>query len=262
MDLELIKQKLNDYQNKNVKKEKVDYTKIMWKPKAGRYQIRIVPSKFDKSNPFREVYYHYGISKFPMLALNNWDEKDPIIEFVNKLRKSSEKEDWVMAGKLSPKIRIFANVIVRGEEEKGVRLWEFGKTMHQMLLASADDPDYGDYTDVVEGRDITVDVVDDVVGGRKATKSTIRIKPKSSPLTEDKALLESWLNNQTDILAVNRKYSFDEIKKALQDFISPPDSDNDSEPVTEDNHYSESTLKEVPEPVASDKFDELFDEKQ
>ena len=41
-------------------------------------------------------------------------------------------------------MRIFAQVIVRGEEDKGVRLWEFGKNIYQSLLSLADDPDYGD----------------------------------------------------------------------------------------------------------------------
>ena len=62
MDLSLIKNKLDSFQNKGEKREKIDYTKIFWKPKAGKYQIRIVPSKFNKSTPFREIYFHYGLS--------------------------------------------------------------------------------------------------------------------------------------------------------------------------------------------------------
>ena len=94
MDLSLIKQKLSASQNKGQKREKVDYSKIFFKPKPGKYQVRILPSKFDKSNPFREVYFHYGFSKGPILALSNWNEKDPIVEFAKNLRKSADKEDW------------------------------------------------------------------------------------------------------------------------------------------------------------------------
>ena len=50
-------------------------------------------------------------------------------------------------------MRIFAPVIVRGEEEKGVRLWEFGKEVYQDFLNMATDDEIGDYTDIVAGRD-------------------------------------------------------------------------------------------------------------
>ena len=52
MDLDLIKSKLGALQpEKKEKYEKIDYSKIYWKPKEeGKYQIRIVPSKLN-SNP-------------------------------------------------------------------------------------------------------------------------------------------------------------------------------------------------------------------
>jgi hypothetical protein len=53
MDLSLIKSKLDSFQNKGQAKEKVDYSKIFWKPKVGKHQVRIVPSKFSTSTPFR-----------------------------------------------------------------------------------------------------------------------------------------------------------------------------------------------------------------
>ncbi len=67
---------------------------------------------------------------------------------------------------LDPKMRVFAPVIVRGEEEKGVRLWEFGKEIYMQLLGIAEDEDYGDFTDISEGRDFTVDVVTGDIGGQ------------------------------------------------------------------------------------------------
>jgi len=175
MDLSLIKQKLSASQTKGQKREKVDYSKIFWKPKPGKYQIRILPSKFDKSNPFREVYFHYGFSKGPILALTNWNEKDPIAEFAKNLRKSSDKEDWQLAKKIEPKLRYFVPVLVRGEEAQGARLWEFGKLIYEQLLGIAADEDYGDFTDITDGRDFTIEAVEDVVAGRKGIKCNIRV---------------------------------------------------------------------------------------
>jgi hypothetical protein len=276
MDLSLIKQKLSASQTKGQKREKIDYTKIFWKPKPGKYQIRIVPSKFDKSNPFREVYFHYGFSKGPILALTNWNEKDPIADFAKNLRKSSDKEDWQLAKKIEPKLRYFVPVLVRGEEAQGVRLWEFGKLIYEQLLGIAADEDYGDFTDITDGRDFTIDAVEDTVAGRKGIKCNIRVKPKTTPISEDATVVEKALDEQPDILGINKHYSFDELKELLDKWLNP-DSEEDTEtPIasksTDDEEEEDDFLTEMQKPVEqtykldttavkaspSDKFDDLF----
>ena len=276
MDLSVIKQKLAASQNKGVKREKIDYTTIFWKPKAGKHQVRILPSKFDKSNPFREVYFHYGFSKGPILALTNWNEKDPIVEFAKSLRKSADKEDWQLAKKVEPKLRYFVPVLVRGEEEKGARLWEFGKLIYDQLLGIAADEDYGDYTDITDGRDFTIDAVEDVVAGRKGIKCGIRVKPKTTPISEDANLVNKVLEEQPDIFSINKHYSFDELKDLLDKWLNP-DSEEDTEtPIASKatDEDEDDFLTEINKPVeqtykldvtatktsASDKFDDLFND--
>ena len=275
MNIDAIKQRLNALQsNQNTsKKEKIDYTKVYWKPKQeGKYQIRIVPSKNDPTNPFQEVFVHYGISKFPIYALTNWGEKDPIVEFATKLRTTNDKENWILAKKLDPKMRIFAPVIVRGEEEQGVRLWEFGKEIYMQLLGIAEDEDYGDYTDINEGRDFTVDVVKGDVGGRIGLKSSIRIKPKTSPVSTDAAQIKTFLSEQPSILEVQRKLDYETLKTTLQTWLTPEETEEteteeveetieaEVKPTTPAKNYA---LKQPIAPKASskaEKFDSLFDE--
>jgi hypothetical protein len=280
MDLSLIKQKLADSQTKGKPREKTDYSKIFWKPKPGKYQVRILPSKFDKANPFREIYLHYGFSKGPILALTNWGEKDPIVEFTKQLRKSSDKEDWQLAKKIEPKIRYFAPVIVRGEEDKGARLWEFGKLTYEQLLGIASDEDYGDYTDISEGRDFTIDAVEDTVANRKVVKCNLRVKPKTTPISEDGALVEKLLEEQPDILAINKHYAFEDLQEVLNKWLNPEETAEESEtPVASATDEEEETAGDLPwekgatapTPAYSletdaakkshaDKFDSLFDE--
>jgi hypothetical protein len=271
MDISAIKQRLNALQSTNNtgKKEKIDYSKVYWKPKEeGKYQIRIVPSKLDPKNPFQEVFVHYGFSKFPIYALTNWGEKDPIVEFAAQLRKTNDKENWSLAKKLDPKMRVFAPVIVRGEEEKGVRLWEFGKEIYMQLLGIAEDEDYGDYTDISEGRDFTVDVVKGDIGGRQGLKSSIRIKPKTTALNTDASLIQSFLKEQPSLLEIQRKMDFDALKEVLQNWLSPEDAagdvdeDEEEEVVVEAAPVKAYALKTPMAPKASkaDKFDSLFDE--
>ena len=269
MDINAIKQRLNALQSTNNtgKKEKIDYSKVYWKPKEeGKYQIRIVPSKLNPKNPFQEVFVHYGFSKFPIYALTNWGEKDPIVEFAAQLRKTNDKENWSLAKKLDPKMRVFAPVIVRGEEEKGVRLWEFGKEIYMQLLGIAEDEDYGDYTDINEGRDFTVDVVKGDVGGRQGLKSSIRIKPKTSPIVSDASLIKTLLNEQPTLLEIQRKMNFDDLKEVLQNWLTPEDAaeevvDEDSPEELNDTPDTNYTLQ-TSKTSKVDKFDSLFDEDQ
>ena len=279
MDLNSIKSKLTALQSQGKSKEKVDYSKSLWKPKSeGKFTIRIVPSILDKKNPFQEVFVHYGISKFPIYALTNWGEKDPIVEFTKQLRQTSDKENWKLSKKLEPKMRVFAPVIVRGEEDKGVRLWEFGKEIYMQLLGIADDEDYGDFTDINEGRDFTLETVTGDIGGRQGLKSSIRIKPKTSILGDNKEDIKTWLSEQPNILELQRKTDFDKLKEILQNFLNPEDAveeeeveakttpndlpwkDDEETPKKAPKKESNYTLKTAPKVSKADKFDALFEE--
>jgi len=273
MDINAIKQRLNTLQSTNTpgKKEKIDYTKVYWKPKQeGKYQIRIVPSKLNPQNPFQEVFVHYGFSKFPIYALTNWGEKDPIVEFAKQLRTTNDRENWVLAKKLDPKMRIFAPVIVRGEEEKGVRLWEFGKEIYMQLLGIAEDEDYGDYTDINEGRDFTVEAIKGDIGGRQGLKTSIRIKPKTTPLSADASQIENFITEQPVLLEIQRKSTYESIKETLQSWLSPEEPEEGA--IIDDEDEVEAELEEAPvknyalktpattKASKAEKFDALFDD--
>jgi hypothetical protein len=277
MDLNLAKQKLAAAQNKGgQQRERIDYTKIFFKPKAGKYVVRILPSAYDKAWPIREVQLHYGFSKGPILALSNWGEADPIADFAKNLRKSSDREDWQLAKKIEPKSRYFAAVIVRGEEHLGARLWEFGKLTNDQLLGIAADEDYGDYTDITDGRDFTIDAVEDVIAGRKGIKCNLRIKPKTTPISEDAALVEKVLNEQPDILAINRRYTYEALKDILTKWLNPEEEATATEtPIASaDVDEEDDFIKEMNKPVTpaysletpaaktsnADKFNDLFND--
>ena len=272
MDLSLIKNKLAGLQQSSQPREKVDYTKIFWKPKVGTYQVRIVPSKFDKQNPFKEVYFHYGFTKGPILALTNWGEKDPIVEFAKSLRKSSDKEDWQLARKLDAKMRVFEPVIVRGEEDKGVRLWSFGTNIYKALLALAEDEDIGDYTDVLNGYDMVVEQTP----GNPYPTTTVRIKPKTSPLSTDNAKVDLWLKEQPNPIEAFTQFDYEYIKKQLQGYLTPGEVEQPAEaaesiaPVAQEtdsdkalgSNKTDFTLETatVGKKNTVNKFDDLFNE--
>ena len=192
MDISAIKQKLSALQNPRGG-QKRDLEKTIWRPVVGKHSVRVVPSAFNKSNPFKEVYMHYGINNKTMVSPITFGEKDPIVEFAQGLRKSSNKDDWQLAKKLEPKMRVLVPVVVRGEEDKGVRLWEFGKQVYMELLKFVEDEDIGDFTDPIAGRDITVETVGKETTGLMYNTSNVRVRTKATPLSDDAAKVKLWL---------------------------------------------------------------------
>lgn len=230
MNLDEIKNRLASLNNKGGGGKKSDYAANFWKPKEGtKSQIRIVPSKFNKDFPFTELYFYFGIGKPRMLALSNFDTTDPILEFATKLRKSGDQTNMDLAKKLFPKLRVFAPVYVRGEEDKGVRFWEFGKMVYQELLGVMADEDYGDITDVASGRDITVEVIPAKETGKMFNTTTVRVKPNQTPLEAEATSVESLLENQKEIISLYKKYEFEEMKDILQGWLKPTDEDGGKE---------------------------------
>jgi len=229
MDLNALKQKLDTLQSKPQGGQKTDYTTIFWRPTVGKQQIRIVPSAYDPSNPFTELKFYYGITNKVMISPTNFGEKDPIALFAGKLREEYNKENYLLAKKLDAKNRIFVPVVVRGEEDKGVRLWQFGKQVYEELLALAVDDEIGDYTDIVGGRDLTIETVGPESTGTPYNKSSVRVRLKTSPLSEDPSQVESWTSEQPNPKeGLFKKYSFDEMKVALEKWLSPEETESDN----------------------------------
>ena len=160
-------------------------------------------------------------------------------------------------------MRVFAPVVVRGEENKGVRFWEFGKQVYQELLSYAADEDYGDFTDVVSGLDMTVEVVQ----GNPYPQTSLRVKPKQSPLSDNNDQVEKWLAEQPELLKYYKKYSYDEMKTALQEWLNPEDAEESVPDIVNPNVSAEELEKKdtgytlnvkTKETVSDNDFDDLF----
>ena len=252
MNLDEIKNRLDRLNNKGGGSSS-DYKNNFWRPPVGeKSQVRLVPYAHNKDFPFIELYFYFGIGKPRMIALTNFDESDPIMEFASQLRKTGEKDNVELAKKLFPKLRIFAPVVVRGEEDKGVRFWEFGKMVYQELLGVMSDEDYGDITDVSKGRDINVEVIPAKETGKMFNTTTVRVKPNQTALVDDAKTVESLLENQKELVKLFKKYTFDEMKDELQGWLKPSESDGGKE--TEVKAAPSKTKKTI-----DSKLDELFD---
>jgi hypothetical protein len=200
----------------------------MWKPEPGKTQIRIVPYTHNKDNPFMEMYFHYSLGNKTYLSPVSFGKPDPVEEFSRKLKSTGDKDDWILGKRLEPKMRTFAPVIVRGKESEGVKFWGFGKTVYQEILSFIADPDYGDITDPVNGRDIVVERVTPAEAGNQYGKTTIRVKPNQTAITDDSSLMEKLINEQKDIKDLYTEPGYDDLKDALQGFLNPDEAADDS----------------------------------
>jgi len=251
MDINSIRKRLNQLQTTS------NRTSNLWKPQPGKQIIRVLPYKHNKDNPFIELFFHFGLNSKTYLSPITFGRPDPIEEFASKLKTSGNREEYQMARKLEAKMRTFAPVIVRGEEGQGVRFWGFGKTVYQELLSVIADPDYGDITDPVNGRDISVEFKTAEETGASFPKTTIRVKPNQTPITEDKAQLEGILDNQKDITELYQELSYEELTDVLNEWLNPEASkDEDNKETAPASVVAADSTKTVED--ASAAFDELF----
>ena len=259
MDLNLIKQRLESLnKQKNSGGERKN---LFWKPSVGKQVVRVVPNKYNKQIPFTEMLFYYGIGPRVMASPQNWGEKDPIQEFTKQLRQTSDKENWRLAKKLDAKTRIFAPIIVRGQEDEGVKLWQFGKEVYQDFLNMASDDEIGDFTDITEGRDVKLTTVGPEVTGTPYNKTSVSPSLKLTPISNDEVIVKDILENQPDPMKVFKRLTFDEVKAGLQDFLAPDGEEGEisSEPsVPFDGEKKNYTLDTNKDKAKVDQFDDLF----
>ena len=253
LDLAAIKNKLSSLNNQDNKKSN------LWRPADGKQRIRIVPYIHRKENPFLELYFHYDIPKRSMLSPITNGNPDPIVEFAEKLKKTGDKDDWLMGRKIEPKMRTYVPVIVRGKEEEGVKFWGFGKTIYTELLSIIADPDYGDITDLRNGRDIDVEFTPAEGGGYP--KTAIRVKPNQAPATEDKAIAD-LIMQQPKIEDIYPEPEYSDLEEQLKAWMNPENADSDVEQTTSTPVTTNDVASQSPNATATSDvgaaFDDLF----
>ena len=226
MDLNEIKNRL-EQMNKQTSNNSGGGTSLFFKPSVGKEVVRVVPNKYNKQFPFTEMMFYYGIGSRVMPSPQNWNEKDPIQEFTKQLRSSGDKENWRLAKKLDAKTRIFAPIIVRGQE----------------------------------GRDIKLTTVGPEVTGTPYNKTSVGPSLKTTPLSDDVNVVKSLISNQPNPLEVFKKLTFEEVKANLQEFLSTGEEQEVSTPsktpLPSSNNYSLDTNKSKSK---ADQFDDLFSE--
>ena len=228
IDLTKMKAKRDALENRNGKS-------VFWRPDDGETTIRIVPTS--DGDPFKEYWFHYNLGKNPgfLSPKKNFGEDDPLNDFVRQLYREGSDESIRMAKDLSARQRFFSPVLVRGEEDKGVRLLGFGKTAYKELLNLVLNPEYGDITDVNEGTDLTINY--GKPPGAQFPQTTITPRRTTSALSDDEEKIATMLGQIPDFDSVFERKTPEQVQVLLDEFLL---GEGDAEDVsTETTRYNQ-----------------------
>ena len=254
IDFDALRKKLGQLSGTNSRRN------IMWRPQEGEESVVRLLAFTDNDDglPFSERWFYYNIGNNPgLLAPYQFGNPDPIQELITKLRDEGTKESYELAKKLYPKARYYAPVVVRGEEDRGVRIWSFGKTVYQSLLNIMLDEDYGDITVPSDGRDIKV--VCTKAPGRQWATTEVRPRGKQSSLCEDQNRAKEWIGNIPALEDMYEEKSYDVLTKIVNDWLNGDESTSDDFSTTRNVQTTSTTTKQSNQTDVDTKFKSLDD---
>lgn len=246
MDYSKLQAKLDALSSNTAKTTTSESNKLKFSPKEGKYVIRILPNlhpnfPFGKdARPFLPLGFYYDFGS-TWLAPAQFDEPDAIAEFRSTIvdqanaakregNKDKSDELWKSSNVFKFKDRICVPVLVKtytdpsgktadGFEKEGVKWWWFSPKTYRDILAICDDPDYGDIFDLKEGRDITITYTPKEKTANGFAETDILAKPKQTPATTDRDVLEA-IKNMPDIIALQVKPTYEETKAGLEKYLN------------------------------------------
>ena len=249
-NLDKMKQRLKSLQ------EATNKTSGLWRP-TGKHQVRIVPYKFNKENPFIELWFHYDLGGKNYLSPKSFGDPDPILEFSDKLKATGDPESYKLSRKLMPKLRTYVPIVVRGEESQGVKFWGFGKNNYEEIMQIMTDEEYGDIVDPVTGTDLEVSYTSPEESGTTYGKINVIAKRTSTKLSDNAALLDKLMNDQKNITDIYKVLTYDELKDALEEWLNSMDDDG-GDTVKEEESISVSDIESTDVEKATEDFAKLF----
>ena len=216
IDFDKMKTKLDKLQNKGSQDSN------FWRPEDGEQTIRIVPTS--DGDPFKDFWFHYNVGKNPgfLSPKRNFGEADPLDSFVRELFDEGTEDSVKMAKNLMARQRFFSPVIVRGEEDKGVRIWGYGKMAYEKLLSLVLNPEYGDSTDSDEGTDLVIHYGKPAGASFPQTKITPR--RKNSALCDEPERCKEMLENIPDFNTLFERKTPEEVGHMLDEFLAGEES--------------------------------------
>ena len=217
IDMSKMRDKLNSLNSRDGQKSN------FWRPQDGDTTIRVVPT--NDGDPFKEYWFHYNVGETGgfLCPKKNYGEDCPVCSFVRNLYNDGDEASVKMAKSLNARQRFFAPVVVRDNEQNGVQVWGFGRTVYSDLLNLVLNPDYGDITEVDAGTDLVITY--GKAPGQAFPQTNITPRRRSSPLNEDSDVVKEYLDNIPDFSTLFDKKTTSEVQAILDQYMLDDDAD-------------------------------------
>ena len=225
-----------------------------WRPQDGDTTIRIVPTS--DGDPFKENWFHYNVGNAAgfLCSKKNFGDDCPVCNLVRNLYSEGDEASIKMAKNLNARQRFFAPVLVRDNENTGVQVWGFGRTVYSDLLNLVLNPDYGDITDTDQGTDLVITY--GKAPGQAFPQTNITPRRKSSKLNEDESVVKELLDGIPDFAELFERKTSEEVKAILDAYLL---DDGDAEEVSSETLKFGTTTNSSTETNSVDKaFDDLL----
>jgi hypothetical protein len=201
-------------------------SKAFLKLVEGDNVMRFLPPKIGRPSPFAVTYSHYvELPTGDKVSFNcpRMMAKRSCIVCAkgDQLRSSRSAADQKAGKRLFPRLRVYANVIDRNAEEKGVQILAFGKGVMEDLTGIRQNPRKGgNFTHPETGRDIII--------GRKGTgqfDTEYDVAPdiQASPLHHDPGQADEWLEMAYDLDQFLTVLSDEEIRAKVRGEEAEPE---------------------------------------
>lgn len=211
-------QKYGDWSDEQAAAEKEEYDKTsgsadFWKVPQGSSTVRFLPPRPGKPTIYRYIWEHYfdvaggapgGSKRQRMVCPLQQAKADkldprrcPCCAYAEKLRGTGNQEDYELAKDYVAQRKVFANILVRDQEDRGIRIWAFGKKVYEQLDAiRRDSRAGGNFAHPVTGFDIVVKRTGSTMND---TNYTCLPSRETSPLHDDATIMEALLESMPDL---------------------------------------------------------------
>jgi len=181
-----------------------------WKPEIGNHFIRFIPYEDKTGQPFHVVSYYTSKlligDGYRQVAPFQFGEEDPIQEYLGRMSQDRQPlEVFKVLSQMRPKDTFYAPVLVRGEEDKGIQVWELTANKVKDIYAILGNIDYADENlfDIETGRDFQVSITetDKMFMDNRVKDVKITERKKASPMMTKKGEAEKILATMPDFNA-------------------------------------------------------------
>jgi hypothetical protein len=209
MDVDALRamvQRLNPERKENPHRE------LWFKPTEDPTVVRVLPDpNSDSSVPFFEVYWHYDIGgERSIMCPKHYDGSPcPVCDLADDFRSRSGKgkddPNFKIFLDLQARPRVYAPIIIRGREDEGIKLWGFPGSILQYFVEKITNPDWGDFTHPINGRDVTVQLLKPGTNANpgKYPRPSADLKPGTSPIFKDKAQIKELLSGMPNFMELD-----------------------------------------------------------